>query len=205
MSYVELACTTSYSFLRGASPPSDYVAEGIRLGLTAIGIADRNSVSGVVRAWKALRDAPDDARSVLLAAKREAGEPERLSAADDAACETHIRFLAAARLVFSDGAPDIIAYPATRQGWGNLTRLLTAGNMRATKGSCILKFDDLSDHLGDLLLIVMPYATADAEEAHKNPPLYSFKESAKPIAAPSHLKLVSTAPQDWQYSGASSP
>jgi len=144
-----------------------------------------------------LADAPDEARSALLAAKRDAGEPEQLTEAEEAACEPNIRFLAGSRLVFSDGTPDIIAYPATRQGWGNLTRLLTVGNMRATKGSCILKFDDLSDHLGDLLLIVMPYATADAEEAHKNPPLYSFKESAKSIAAPSHLKLVSTAPQDW--------
>jgi error-prone DNA polymerase len=198
MSYAELACTSSYSFLRGASPPSDYVAEGIRRGLTAIGIADRNTVSGVVRAWKALGDAPDEARSALLAAKRDAGEPEQLTEAEEAACEPNIRFLAGSRLVFSDGTPDIIAYPTTRQGWGNLTRLLTVGNMRATKGSCILKFDDLLDHLGDVLLIVMPYATADAEEAHKNPPVYSFKESAKPIAAPSHLKLVSTAPQDWE-------
>ena len=198
MSYAELACTSSYSFLRGASPPSDYVAEGIRRGLTAIGIADRNTVSGVVRAWKALGDAPDEARSALLAAKRDAGQPEQLTEAEEAACEPNIRFLAGSRLVFSDGTPDIIAYPATRQGWGNLTRLLTVGNMRATKGSCILKFDDLLDHLDDLLLIVMPYATADAEEAHKNPPLYPLKESAKPIAAPSHLKLVSTAPQDWE-------
>ena len=198
MSYSELACTSSYSFLRGASPPSDYVAEGIRLGLTAIGIADRNTVSGVVRAWKALRDAPDEARSALLAAKRDAGEPEKLTEAEDAACEVSIRFLAGSRLVFSDGTPDIIAYPATRPGWGNLTRLLTVGNMRATKGSCILKFDDLLNHLGDLLLIVMPYSTADEEEVHKNPPAYQFKESAKPITGPSHLKLVSTAPQDWK-------
>jgi error-prone DNA polymerase len=195
--YAELACTSSYSFLRGASPPSDYVAEGIRLGLTAIGIADRNTVSGVVRAWKALRDAPDEARSALLAAKRDAGEPEKLTEAEDAACETHIRFLAGSRLVFSDGAPDILAYPATRTGWGNLTRLLTVGNMRATKGSCILKFDDLLEHLGDLLLIVMPYSTADEEEVHKNPPAYQFKESEKPKAS-SHLKLVTTAPQEWE-------
>ena len=198
MSYAELACTSSYSFLRGASPPSDYVAEGIRRGLTAIGIADRNTVSGVVRAWKALADAPDEARSALLAAKRDAGEPEQLTEAEEAACEPNIRFLAGSRLVFSDGTPDIIAYPATRQGWGNLTRLLTVGNMRATKGSCILKFDDLLDHLDDVLLIIMTYATTDAEEAHKSPPVYPFKESAKPIAAPSHLKLVSTAPQDWE-------
>jgi error-prone DNA polymerase len=198
MSYAELGCTSSYSFLRGASPPSDYVAEGIELGLKAIGIADRNTVSGVVRAWKALRDAPDDARSALLKAKREAGEPEELTAAEDAACETDLRFVAGARLVFSDGAPDILAYPATRKGWGNLTRLLTVGNMRAVKGNCILKLDDLLEHLGDLLLIVMPYSTAGDEEAHKNPPVYQFKQSAEAKLAPSHLKLVSTAPQDWK-------
>ena len=198
MSYAELACTSSYSFLRGASPPSDYVAEGLRLGLKAIGIADRNTVSGVVRAWKALRDAPDDARSAMLKAKREAGGPEKLTESEDAACETDLRFLAGARLVFSDGTPDIIAYPATRQGWGNLTRLLTVGNMRATKGSCILKFDDLLEHLGDLLLIVMSYSTADDEEAHKSPPVYQFKNIFESKPASSHLKLVPTAPQNWK-------
>ena len=198
MSYAELACTSSYSFLRGASPPSDYVAAGIELGLKAIGIADRNTVSGVVRAWKALRDAPDDARSALLAAKREAGEPEILTEAEEAACITGLRFVAGARLVFSDGTPDILAYPASREGWGNLTRLLTVGNMRATKGSCILEFDDLREHLTDLLLIIMPYSTADEEEEHKAPPIYQFKEHPKSKAVTSHLKLVSSAPQSWE-------
>ena len=197
MSYAELACTSSYSFLRGASPPSDFVAEAIGLGLKAIGIADRNTVSGVVRAWKALRDAPDEARSVLLAAKRERGEAEQLTQAEASACETDLRFLAGARLVFSDGSPDIIAYPATRKGWGTLTRLLTVGNMRATKGSCILRFEDLLEHLDDLLLVVMAYSTADAEDEHKEPPDFQFKENLRPKAA-SHLKLVSTAPQDWE-------
>ena len=198
MSYAELACTSSYSFLRGASLPSDYVAEGISLQLKAIGIADRNTVSGVVRAWKALRDAPDDARSALLKAKRDAGQSEQLTKAEDAGCETDLRFLAGARLVFSDGTPDIIAYPATRRGWGNLTRLLTVGNMRATKGSCILKFEDLLENVGDLLLIVMSYSTADEEEKHKNPPDYEFRKSVEPKSASSYLKLVSTAPQNWE-------
>ena len=197
MSYAELACTSSYSFLRGASPPSDYIAEGISFDLKAIGIADRNTVSGVVRAWKALRDGPDEARSALIKVKRQKGEPEKLSDDENAACETDLRFLAGARLVFSDGTPDIIAYPSTRQGWGNLTRLLTVGNMRSAKGSCILNFEDLLKHLTDLLLIVMPYSTADDEHLHKMPVAYEFKKQLEPTAS-SHLKLVQSAPQDWE-------
>ena len=197
MSYAELACTSSYSFLRGASPPSDYVAEGMRLGLKAIGIADRNTVSGVVRAWKALRDAPDDARDILLKTKKKRGEPEELTEEEEADCQPDLRFVAGARLVFSDGTPDIIAYPATRKGWGNLTRLLTVGNLRAVKGSGILKFQDLLEHFDDLLLIVMTYSTKDEEKEHPNPPEYFFKPPSKTKAKP-QLKLVVAAPQDWE-------
>jgi len=46
----ELAVTTNYSFLHGASHPHELVREAHALGLSAIGIADRNSVAGVVRA-----------------------------------------------------------------------------------------------------------------------------------------------------------
>src|ERR1700747_1065635 len=49
--YVELAVTTAFSFLRGASHPQELVAHADELGLTAIGIADRNSFAGAVRAY----------------------------------------------------------------------------------------------------------------------------------------------------------
>jgi error-prone DNA polymerase len=48
--YAELAVTTNFSFLRGASHPQEMVATAELLGLTAIGIADRNSFAGIVRA-----------------------------------------------------------------------------------------------------------------------------------------------------------
>jgi len=51
MSYVELAVTTNFSFLRGASHPEELVERAAELGLAAIGIADRNSFAGVVRAY----------------------------------------------------------------------------------------------------------------------------------------------------------
>ena len=49
--YAELAVTTNFSFLRGASHPQEMVATADELGCCAIGIADRNSFAGVVRAY----------------------------------------------------------------------------------------------------------------------------------------------------------
>ncbi|MGA8612344.1 MAG: PHP domain-containing protein, partial [Xanthobacteraceae bacterium] len=53
--YAELAVTTNFSFLRGASHPQELVAAAGELGLAAIGIADRNSFAGVVRAYDEAR------------------------------------------------------------------------------------------------------------------------------------------------------
>ena len=48
--YAELAVTTNFSFLRGASHAEELVERAAELGLSGIGIADRNSFAGVVRA-----------------------------------------------------------------------------------------------------------------------------------------------------------
>ena len=142
MSFAELVAATNYSFLRGASHPADMVAKALELGMAGIGIADRNSVAGVVRAWSALEEAREKARAALGG-------------------EIGFKLIVGARLVFADATPDIIAYPATRHGWGRLTRLLTIGNRRAEKGDCILNFADLIDHFEDLLLIVLADETQE--------------------------------------------
>ena len=50
--YAELGVTTNFSFLRGASHPGDMVCEAHNLGLDAIGIADRNTFSGIaMKIW----------------------------------------------------------------------------------------------------------------------------------------------------------
>lgn len=48
--FAELAVTSNFSFLRGGSHPEELVAMAARLGHAAIGIADRNSLAGAVRA-----------------------------------------------------------------------------------------------------------------------------------------------------------
>ncbi|QUT04152.1 error-prone DNA polymerase [Sphingobium phenoxybenzoativorans] len=190
--FAELVAATSYSFLRGASRPSDMVHRAMELGLTALGIADRNSVAGVVRAWTALKEAGEKAEAAFLADKQAINGPDaELTDAEKAACIPALRLLTGARLVFSDGAPDIIAYPMTRLGWGRLTRLLTAGNMRAVKGDCILRFADLLDYLDDLLLIVMPVSTLmEPEDAHGSAPDYQFEDEPQARETISHIRLV---------------
>ncbi len=50
--YAEFAVQSNFSFLRGASRPEELLVAAERLRLAAIGLADRNTVAGVVRAWQ---------------------------------------------------------------------------------------------------------------------------------------------------------
>ncbi|HEY2750172.1 error-prone DNA polymerase [Phenylobacterium sp.] len=129
--YAELQAATNFSFLRGASHPGELVAEAARLGMQAIGVCDRNSLAGVVRAWSAKNDL------------QEAG--------------AKIRDLTGCRLDFADGTPSLLVYPSDREAYGRLTRLLTVGQIRARKGSCELHWNDFADHAeGQLVLVVPP-------------------------------------------------
>ncbi|MFZ4382529.1 MAG: PHP domain-containing protein, partial [Sandarakinorhabdus sp.] len=86
--FAELAAATHYSFLDGASSPAEMVGAALAIGHAGIGIADTNTVAGVVRAQVALRD--------LAEAAQEAGTdlpPFKLAVG--------------ARLVFADGTPDV--------------------------------------------------------------------------------------------------
>src|SRR5947209_17415783 len=133
--YAELAVATNFSFLRGASHPEELVATAISLKLAGIGIADRNSLAGVVRAHLFLRNN-----------KNRAGD---------------FRVVTGARLVFRDGTPDVLAYPQDRAAYGRLTRLLTDGNRDAPKGECHLTRDDLLRYIEGQQLIVMDAGEPD--------------------------------------------
>ncbi|MFO1136445.1 MAG: error-prone DNA polymerase [Rhodoblastus sp.] len=136
MTYAELATATNFSFLRGASHPEELVAQAAGLGHAGIGVADRNSVAGVVRAHVYARERREDI-----------GE---------------FKVVAGARLVFEDDTPDIIAYPQDRAAWGRLCRMLTQANMRAEKGKSLLRLDDLIEYADGQLLIVMERSSHDA-------------------------------------------
>ncbi len=181
--YAELAAASNFSFLRGASTAQDMVLEALRLDHKGIGIADRNTVSGVVRAWSALRRIREDGLPAPTRV-REGGSPgefgwqehpdEKALAAFRGVLQERaksFRLVTGARLAFVDGTPDIIAYPENRNGWGRLCRLLSVGNLRAPpgedraiKGECRLLFEDLAVHADDLLFVVMPPRRLDGLE-----------------------------------------
>jgi error-prone DNA polymerase len=54
--FAELVAATNFSFLRGASHAEEIVQQAAALGLKAIGIADRNTLAGVVRAHVAAKE-----------------------------------------------------------------------------------------------------------------------------------------------------
>jgi error-prone DNA polymerase len=57
MNYAELLVASAFSFLEGASHPDSLVTQATALGHSAIGIADKNTVAGVVQAHVAAKKA----------------------------------------------------------------------------------------------------------------------------------------------------
>jgi len=164
--YAELATRSNFSFLEGASHPKHLVLSAILRGHTGMGLADRNTLAGVVRAWSALKTLREEGWSPPDRV-RQGGSPGETVLVEDSfpvdidpeeikARAKTFKLILGARLRFNDGTPDILAYPEDRQGWGRLCRLLTLGNSRAKKGQCEIGLRDLLRAPEGLLLIVMP-------------------------------------------------
>ena len=106
------------------------VARAAQLGLAGIGIADRNTLAGVVRAHTFARE--------------------------NAEAMSGTRVVPGARLIFIDGSPDALVYPKNRAAYGRLCRILTEGNLRAPKGECWLILKDLLDRGEGLQIVALP-------------------------------------------------
>jgi error-prone DNA polymerase len=131
--YAEIGITTNFSFLRGGSDPRAYVHQASELRVPVIGIADHNTLAGVVRAYKEL---------------------------ENPTVEYKPRLLIGSRLVFMDETPDILVYPRDRAAYGRLCQLLTCGKrgQDTEKGECHLKLADLLEFAeGQLLALVLPH------------------------------------------------
>ncbi|RYE88445.1 MAG: DNA polymerase III subunit alpha, partial [Hyphomicrobiales bacterium] len=137
--YAELISTSNFSFLRGGSHPEELVSAAMYMGLSGLGICDRNSFAGVVRGHVTARDLKEQFPA--------------------------FRYVVGVRLVFCDGTPDIVAYPSDRDAYGRLCRLLTLGNRTGEKGDCRISFADLRAFIeGQLFIFQCDEARIEASE-----------------------------------------
>ncbi|WP_343228328.1 error-prone DNA polymerase [Sphingomonas yunnanensis] len=143
MTYSELQVTTHFSFLRGASSCEQLVATAAAMGMPALGVVDRNSVAGVVRALYAC----DEVR-------RDSG--------------LEVRSIPGCRLDLVDGA-SLLVWPEDRAGWSRLTDLLSRGKARADaqrgeKGRCFLHWEDVAAHAKGLVAALVPGHAPEPEQ-----------------------------------------
>ncbi|MGI9393676.1 MAG: hypothetical protein ACR2OY_03435, partial [Boseongicola sp.] len=202
MGFTELDITSNFTFLTGASHAEEYVDRAALLGLSAIAIADENSVAGIVRghtrAREIARQVKERLESELIgppapvaawAAKPKVVEsypgtrerqkngtlaPEEVEDFPDgpkAGFETRVmppplldasatilnvpRLIPAARIVLDTGFA-ATALPQDRAAWGRLCRLISRGRLRAEKGTCQLRMDDLVEFGQGLALLIHP-------------------------------------------------
>ena len=133
--FVELGLATCFSFLRGASHPADLVGTAHALGYDAVGVADRNTLAGVVRVHAEARTAH---LRPLIGARLALVTGEELLAypTDRAAYGRLSRLISKGRMTDRDGR------------WQR-------------KGQCDLTLDDLAGHAEGLSLILVPPPSLD--------------------------------------------
>ncbi|MGB2986051.1 MAG: error-prone DNA polymerase [Phycisphaerae bacterium] len=135
--YVELAVTSNFTFLTGASHPDQFVYRAAELGYRAIAVTDRNTLAGIVRAHVAAKEVDIQ---FMVGCRLAFTEPDWLS---------------------------ILVYPTSREAYGRLCRLLTLGKRRAPKGQCFLTLDDLMEHNEELIAVILPPARVTQDTANE--------------------------------------
>ena len=178
MNYTELQVTTHFSFLRGVSSCDELFAAAKLLGYDALGVTDRNSVAGLVRALVASKATGcrliAGCRLDLVEAcpEREA-EPGRQRTS-------------------------ILVWPEDRAAWSRLTRLLTVGKSRADaqrgqKGQCFLYWEDVAAWSEGLVAALLPGEADAATEAAQVERLRSLRARRDNEAVETSLAALEAA------------
>ncbi|WP_306004603.1 error-prone DNA polymerase [Aquicoccus porphyridii] len=170
--YAELCVTTNFTFLTGASHPEEMVVRAAELGLSAIAITDRNSLAGVVRAYRALTELRRGVEEAIRirsqhridqCSRQEVGQPTPIERPETAQLP---KLIVGCRLVLRDSPVDWITLPRDRAAYQRLTRLLTLGKRRAEKGDCHLDRADLLAACTGMILIALPQGELDPAAPH---------------------------------------
>ncbi|MDG1875591.1 MAG: error-prone DNA polymerase [Mariniblastus sp.] len=148
--YSELHCKTNYSFLTGGSHADELVVRAAQLGYRALAITDENTLAGVVRAYGATREINGKSNAISDGTK----ETNSLSTLGS------LKLIIGAEIVPNDGPP-ILLWAPDRLAYADLSKLITVGRRRASKGECWLSVNDIANYSKRLLAGVVPYFRGD--------------------------------------------
>ncbi|MCV3239183.1 error-prone DNA polymerase [Mesorhizobium sp. ZC-5] len=153
--YAEFAVQSNFSFLRAASKPEELVVAAKMLGLSAIGLTDRNTVAGVVRAWQQAKveKLPYHPGSRLVFAD---GTPDVLAYPRNRKGWGHLcRMLTQANMrdESEKGAP--ILYRCDLFEWGDLLSLAVIPDMDAPPGDSLEFLHALRNRFGDAVWLAL--------------------------------------------------
>jgi error-prone DNA polymerase len=147
--YIELHASSAFSFLDGASLPEVLIDRAHELGYPALALLDRDGVYGAPRFHLAAKRAGIKAiigAELTIADgdwKRRAPSPERQN------FDAQRRAPSPERRLFT--LPVLIE---SRDGYRNLSRLITVMKLRAAKGEGALTFEDLDGQVSGLIALV---------------------------------------------------
>ena len=151
--FSELSITSNFSFLQGASHPEEYMERGALLGLSAIAIADVNSVAGIVRAHTHGQKIKETVSERQQIEPFGPPCPEHLKGYSSLHVENIPRLIPAARLIFQEGV-STTSIIQTHEGWKILCKLISKGRLRSKKGECELKISDMPKNLSGIKLLL---------------------------------------------------
>src|SRR5687767_103699 len=143
--YVELHCHSVFSLLDGASEPEELVARAVALGMSALALTDHDDLGGAVRFAQAAREL--DLAGIL-------GAELTVQVGTD---PTHLVLLA-----------------ESREGYGNLSTLITRARMDTTRGDPAVTLDTLARHTRGLFALTgcpsgwVPQRLAAGDQAGAN-------------------------------------
>ena len=157
--YAELHCVSNFTFLRGASHAEELVERAKSLGYAALAVTDECSLAGIVRAHLAAREA-----GLPLIVGSEFSLHEVFPATGPVATSDSAgpgkrgpRAGAASTAETSPASPArLLLLARNRNGYGNLSELITTARMRADKGSYRLLREDLEPGIDDCLALLVP-------------------------------------------------
>jgi len=160
--FVELGVTTPFSFLRGASDAIELVLTAFDLKMDAIGVADLNTLAGVVRMHSACKGA---GLRPLIGCRLVVEMAQRPSTSLGTTGRGLLTLVSKAPVEVEERTATLLAYPVDREGYARLSRLLSLGQGRSGKGECRLTLDELAEAREGIALIAWPDEDLDAFEA----------------------------------------